>query len=104
MGHGAVSQQARESANQRDGLAADCAGRETRTTAGREAGATTTGRRYSSAQFPKKFLIDQHCGQQRCAGREVLDEHRFVPRVRAFADRAHAVERGNAERRGEVAV
>ena len=48
--------------------------------------------------------VGQHAGQQRGSGREVLDEHRLVPRVRAFAHRAHAVERGNAERRGEIAV
>ena len=48
--------------------------------------------------------VDQHPRQQRGSRRKVLDEHRFVPRMRAFAHRAHAVERGNAERRGEVAV
>ena len=34
----------------------------------------------------------------------MLHQHRFVAGVRAFAHRAHAVERGNAQRRGEVAV
>ena len=34
----------------------------------------------------------------------MLDEDRLVRRVRPFTDCAHAVERGNAERRGEVAV
>ena len=39
----------------------------------------------------------------RCAG-PVLDDDGLVRRVSAFADGAHAVERGNAERGGEVAV
>ena len=34
----------------------------------------------------------------------MFDKNRLVARVRALADGAHAIERGNAESRGEVAV
>src|SRR4051812_17772576 len=42
--------------------------------------------------------------QQRRAARELVDEDAFVRGVRAFADRAKAIERGNAERGREVSV
>ena len=52
----------------------------------------------------ERTSADQHAGQKRGAWREVLDEDRFVWRVGAFADRAHAVERGNAQGRGEISI
>ena len=46
----------------------------------------------------------EQCGQQCGAGDEVLDDDVFVRSVRAFADCAHAVERGDAEGGSEVTV
>lgn len=51
-----------------------------------------------------RLWTEQHGGQQRGSGCEMLEDNRFVACVRSFADRAHSVKRGYAERGGEIAV
>ena len=46
----------------------------------------------------------KQAGKQRGARRKVLNQNGFVLGMRAFTHGPHSVQRGNAERGGEVAV